>query len=142
MFVSGNPGRTQRIFTVAALKYLRDKRMPYTLNLLRRLEILLQQYGYEGEEQQRRARDELFGIQNARKAYTGMLQGLQTPAFMESKRTAGAAVARAAAAATCNFVNMPRHGKRLRMCKSDAPNCWANPRAFHAARIITTLRKR
>ncbi len=86
VFVSGNPGRTQRIFTVAALKYLRDKRMPYTLNLLRRLEILLQQYGYEGDEQQRRARDELFGIQNARKAYTGMLQGLQTPALMESKQ--------------------------------------------------------
>ena len=87
VFVSGNPGRTQRIFTVAALKYLRDTRMPYTLNVLRRLEILLQQYGYEGDEQQRRARDELFGIQNARKAYTGMLQGLQAPAFMASKQT-------------------------------------------------------
>jgi hypothetical protein len=85
VFVSGNPGRTQRIFTVDALKFLRDTRMPYALNLLRRMEILLQQYGYEGEEQQRRARDELFGIQNARKAYTGMLQGLQTPALLESK---------------------------------------------------------
>ena len=86
VFVSGNPGRTQRIFTVAALKYLRDARMPYVLNLLRRLEILLQQYGYEGDEQQRRARDELFGIQNVRKAYTGMLQGLQTPALMQLKQ--------------------------------------------------------
>ncbi len=81
VFVSGNPGRTQRIFTVDALKYLRDKRMPYVLNLLRRLEILLQQFSYEGKEQERRARDELFGIQNARKAYTGMLQGLQNPAL-------------------------------------------------------------
>jgi hypothetical protein len=85
VFVSGNPGRTQRIFTVAALKYLRDKSLPYAMNLLRRREILLQQYSYGGEEQKRRGRDELFGIQNSRKAVTGMLQGLQTPQLMESK---------------------------------------------------------
>ncbi|MCA9213276.1 MAG: S46 family peptidase [Planctomycetales bacterium] len=85
VFVSGNPGRTQRIFTVDALKYLRDHRMPYILDLLRRREILLQQFGFEGKEQERRARDELFGIQNARKAYTGMLQGLQNPEFLDQK---------------------------------------------------------
>lgn len=87
VFVSGNPGRTQRIFTTAALKYLRDHRMPYVLNILRRAEILLQQYGYEGKEQERRARDELFGVQNSRKAYTGMLQGLQDPEFIKRKET-------------------------------------------------------
>lgn len=85
VFVSGNPGRTQRIFTVAALKYLRDNRLPYVLDLLRRREILMQQFGFEGEEQERRARDELFGIQNSRKAYSGMLRGLQDPAFIEAK---------------------------------------------------------
>ena len=85
VFVSGNPGRTQRIFTTAAFKYLRDHRMPYVLDILRRSEILLQQYSYGGKEQERRARDELFGIQNSRKAYTGMLQGLQNPAFIEQK---------------------------------------------------------
>lgn len=79
VFVSGNPGRTQRIFTVDALKYLRDDRIPYILNYLRRKEIMLQQFGLRGTEEQRRARDELFGIQNARKAYTGMLGGLQNP---------------------------------------------------------------
>ena len=47
VFVSGNPGRTQRIFTAAALKYLRDHRVPYMLNLLRRREIALQQYALE-----------------------------------------------------------------------------------------------
>ena len=85
VFVSGNPGRTQRIFTADALKYLRDHRMPYVLNILRRREVLLQQFGFEGKEQERRARDELFGIQNARKAYTGMLQGLQDPTFLAKK---------------------------------------------------------
>ncbi len=79
VFVSGNPGRTQRIFTVDALKYLRDDRIPYILDYLRRKEILMQQFGLRGAEAERRARDELFGIQNARKAYTGMLGGLQNP---------------------------------------------------------------
>ena len=85
VFVSGNPGRTQRMFTLDALKYLRDRRLPFVLDHLRRQEVLLQQYSYEGEEQQRRAHDDLFGVQNSRKAYTGMLQGLQQPAFLAAK---------------------------------------------------------
>ncbi len=86
VFVSGNPGRTQRIFTVAALKYLRDDRIPYLLDFLRRKEILMQQFSLEGKEATRRARDELFGLQNARKAYTGMLAGLQNPKTMVAKQ--------------------------------------------------------
>ena len=85
VFVSGNPGRTQRIFTAAALRYLRDHRMPYVLNYLRRNEILLQQYALNGPEAARQASDDLLGIQNSRKAYTGMLQGLQNPSFLAAK---------------------------------------------------------
>ncbi len=86
VFVSGNPGRTQRIFTTAALDFQRDHYLPYVMNFLNRREILFQQFGFEGEEQTRRARDELFGIQNSRKARTGMLQGLQDPAIMATKQ--------------------------------------------------------
>lgn len=86
VFVSGNPGRTQRIFTVAALKYLRDSRIPYLLDYLRRKEVLMQQFSLEGQEASRRARDELFGIQNSRKAYTGMLAGLQNPLTLQNKQ--------------------------------------------------------
>tara|TARA_R110002049_G_scaffold46487_1_gene135133 strand:- start:78995 stop:81025 length:2031 start_codon:yes stop_codon:yes gene_type:complete len=86
VFVSGNPGRTQRIYTVDALKFLRDDRIPYVLDYLRRKEILMQQFGLEGNEATRRARDELFGIQNARKAYTGMLAGLQNPQTIFEKQ--------------------------------------------------------
>jgi hypothetical protein len=85
VFVSGNPGRTQRILTPAALEYQRDHRMPRILDLLRRKEIMLQQYGLGGPEQKRRGQDDLFGIQNSRKAYTGMLAGLQDPSFIEGK---------------------------------------------------------
>ncbi len=85
VFVSGNPGRTQRIFTLSALKYLRDTRLPYVLDVLRRREVGLQQFAFGGPEQERRAEDPLLGVQNGRKAYTGMLQGLQNPAFLKNK---------------------------------------------------------
>jgi hypothetical protein len=88
IFVSGNPGRTSRIFTSAALEFQRDHRMPYVLNLLRRREITLQQFGLRGAEASRRAKDDLFGIQNSRKAYLGMLGGLQDPSVMQAKRQA------------------------------------------------------
>jgi hypothetical protein len=88
IFVAGNPGRTRRIYTAAALAFQRDQAMPRTLNLLRRKENLLQQYGLLGPEAERRSRDDLFGVQNSRKAYTGMLQGLQEPSFLTAKRQA------------------------------------------------------
>lgn len=96
VFVSGNPGRTQRILTTSALEYQRDHRLPRVLDLLRRKEILLQQYGLGGAEQARRGQDELFGIQNSRKAYTGMLAGLQEPSFLVKKRAAEQELKRAA----------------------------------------------
>ena len=62
--------------------------MPGTLNLLRRREVLLDNYSDRSAENARRAEDELFGIQNSRKAYLGMLAGLQDPAIMDKKRDA------------------------------------------------------
>ena len=85
VFVSGNPGRTSRIFTVDALKTERDHILPYSLDYFRRREILLQQYSLRGTEEARQAKEDLFGIQNARKLYTGKLQGLQDPEIMNTK---------------------------------------------------------
>lgn len=89
-FVSGNPGRTSRIFTMDALKYQRDLNLPYIMASLRRQEILLQQYALRGKENARRARDELFGVQNSRKARLGMLAGLQDPQVLADKAAAEA----------------------------------------------------
>ncbi|HQX51897.1 MAG TPA: S46 family peptidase [Planctomycetaceae bacterium] len=87
-FVSGNPGRTSRIHTMDAIKYQRDRYLPYVMDILRRQEILLQQYGLRGKEQARRAREDLFGVQNSRKARLGMLAGLQDPQVLEDKAAA------------------------------------------------------
>ena len=86
IFVAGNPGNTQRIFTADALAYQRDVALPFSMNRLRRREVLLQQFGFEGLEQERRARDDLFGVQNSRKAVSGMLEGLQDPGYFAHKR--------------------------------------------------------
>jgi Peptidase S46 len=86
VFVSGNPGRTERQDTVAQLEYQRDYAVPGTLNLLRRREVLLKTYSDRSAENARRAEDELFSIQNSRKLYLGMLAGLQDPALMDQKR--------------------------------------------------------
>jgi hypothetical protein len=88
VFVSGNPGRTERLDTVAHIEYQRDYVLPGTLNVLRRREVLLKGYAERSAENARRAEDELFGIQNSRKALLGMLAGLQDPAIMEKKRAA------------------------------------------------------
>ncbi|MGA7796895.1 MAG: S46 family peptidase [Candidatus Acidiferrales bacterium] len=88
IFVSGHPGRTERGDTVAHLLYQRDSALPGTLNLLRRREVLLDNYSERSAENARRAEDDLFGIRNSRKAYLGMLAGLQDPAILEKKRDA------------------------------------------------------
>ena len=88
IFVSGHPGRTERADTVAHLLYQRDYAAPGALNLLRRREVMLQNYSERSAENARRAEDDLFGVQNSRKAYLGMLAGLQDPAIIGNKRDA------------------------------------------------------
>lgn len=85
VFVSGHPGRTNRANTVDELKYLRDTGYPYLLNRLNRLEVLLNAWGGRSERNAQRAEDELFSIQNSRKARIGGLAGLMDPKLMGRK---------------------------------------------------------
>jgi Peptidase S46 len=85
-FVSGHPGRTNRLNTVRHLEYIRDKQMPTQLAWLRRREVLLKTFSDRSIENARRAAEELFSVQNSRKARIGGLGGLQDPAFFAKKR--------------------------------------------------------
>lgn len=85
IFVAGHPGRTNRLNTVAHLTYLRDAGFPFTLDLLHNRETSLINYGKLGSEQFRQAKEDLFSIQNSRKARTGGLGGLKDPAFLQRK---------------------------------------------------------
>jgi Peptidase S46 len=98
VFVSGHPGTTQRLNTVAHLEYLRGTGLPYTLKYLERLHAVLTKYSAQGEEQARRAHEELLSIENSLKAYRGQYQGLQDKAIMASKQASEDALRRAVTA--------------------------------------------
>ena len=86
VFVSGNPGRTERLDTVANLEDLRNVETPYVLQRLFRAEVMLETFSRRSEENAREAKEDLFGVQNSRKAYIGRLAGLQDPGLMERKQ--------------------------------------------------------
>ena len=86
VFVSGHPGRTDRLNTVAHLEFMRDKVLPHGLRKLFRREVVLRTFSERSRENARRAQDDLFGVQNSRKARLGFLGGLQDPAIMARKR--------------------------------------------------------
>jgi hypothetical protein len=88
IFVSGNPGRTNRLDTVDALRYQRDIGYPYTLSRLNSLEVFLTAWGARSDENARKARELLFGVANSRKARDGGLAGLLDPAVFAQKREA------------------------------------------------------
>ena len=88
VFVSGHPGRTSRLFTVTELQYVRDQRLPYALERLRDFEVLLLSYSARGAENARRAKEDLFGVQNSRKALLGELAGMLDPKLMDQKEAA------------------------------------------------------
>ena len=57
VFVSGHPGRTDRLDTVAELEYLRDTGFPFLLQRLNRWEVLLTAFSGRSEENARRPRN-------------------------------------------------------------------------------------
>jgi hypothetical protein len=85
VFVSGHPGGTSRLLTVDELKQLRDHILPFRLDGLRDQEVLLENWSARSEENARRAREHLFGVQNSRKAFNGRLAGLLDPSLMGAK---------------------------------------------------------
>jgi Peptidase S46 len=94
VFVSGHPGRTERMNTVADLEFLRDVRFPGVLQRLWRREVQLTTFSDRSAEQRRIAQGDLLGVQNSRKAYTGLLAGLEDPRILDAKRAAEAELRR------------------------------------------------
>jgi len=88
VFVSGHPGHTDRLLTVAQLVAMRDHGLPFRLDSLKRLEVLVGAWAGRSEENARRAQGDLFGLQNSRKALDGRLAGLLDPAVMKEKARA------------------------------------------------------
>ena len=86
VFVSGHPGSTQRLSTLAQLEYERDVVEPAVLKLLRHRIAALREYESRGPEQARQISSRIRGLENSLKAYEGRYRGLLDKSVMEKKR--------------------------------------------------------
>jgi hypothetical protein len=85
IFVSGHPGNTGRLLTMAQLEFLRDVQYPLVLKFIRRRVSLLQDFSKQSEENARIAKEDIFGLQNSQKAIAGYEQGLLDKSIMDAK---------------------------------------------------------
>jgi hypothetical protein len=86
VFVSGNPGRTERLLTVAEAEYARDVRFPYVLEALGTNIRALKAFMALSPENTRVAKDQLMSFENSYKALNGEYGGLKDPRLMDLKR--------------------------------------------------------
>ncbi|RKY86525.1 S46 family peptidase [candidate division KSB1 bacterium] len=86
VFVSGNPGSSDRLFTYAQLEFQRDVRYPMILKYIKKRLEILYEYRERGPEQERRALFHIFGLENAKKALTGELRGLLDKNLMAKRK--------------------------------------------------------
>jgi hypothetical protein len=85
IFVSGHPGSTGRLRTVAQLEFLKDLDYPARLETYKRRIALLQNFSAQSEENARIAKEDIFGYQNSFKAITGYLEGLNDEVMASKK---------------------------------------------------------
>ena len=86
VFVIGNPGRTNRLKTVAQLEYQRDVVYPSSIETYEKVGNIYSSYIAVHPEAKLRYLNTIFGLENSRKAITGYLKGLQDPVLMAKKK--------------------------------------------------------
>ena len=84
-FVSGNPGHTSRLLTVAQLVSQRDVMIPLKLERLAQERGWVEQFAQRNAEARRISRDTLFGVENSYKGWFGRRDALNDPAFFAGK---------------------------------------------------------
>jgi hypothetical protein len=85
IFVSGNPGSTGRLNSMAQLEFLRDTGYPLVLYRLARRDELLKKFSAGSEENARVAHEDLFSVENSLKAIRGYNSGLVDKSLMAKK---------------------------------------------------------
>lgn len=85
IFVIGNPGRTNRLYTISQLNFLRDYAYPYQLDLFKGLVDIYSNYLQKHPDKKLQYQSMLFGFSNSLKAITGYHGGLKDPYLMSKK---------------------------------------------------------
>jgi hypothetical protein len=83
IFVSGHPGGTDRLKTVAELQFLKTVDYPSRLASYKERIAVFQKFSAESDENARVAQEEIFGLQNSQKAILGRYEGLKDMARMK-----------------------------------------------------------
>nr|WP_314436987.1 S46 family peptidase [uncultured Brevundimonas sp.] len=83
VFVSGNPGATQRLLTMDQLATIRDVVLPLDQLIASELRGRLIRYAEEGEDQAFIAMDPIVSVENTYKRGLGRMRALIDPAFMD-----------------------------------------------------------
>ncbi len=87
VFVTGNPGSTGRLNTMAQIEFLRDLTYPAALDGYKRQIAVYQELSRMDAERGKALRNRIFGLENSQKAVTGYQSGLLDPALMSQKKT-------------------------------------------------------
>jgi V8-like Glu-specific endopeptidase len=83
-FVVGNPGSTQRLFTLDQLAVQREVALPVTIQTYSELRGRLINAMESSPTKAREGGDTLFGLENSLKVYMGRAKALNDPAFMKT----------------------------------------------------------
>jgi hypothetical protein len=86
VFVIGNPGRTNRLFTYSQIEFQRDYAYPFISNILNNLVRIYSDYIAKHPDQRLQYQTPLFGFSNSQKLYIGRVKGLNDPILMAKKR--------------------------------------------------------
>jgi hypothetical protein len=86
VFVSGNPGSTDRLSTMKQIEVERDVVIPDILKLIKRRLEVLNKFAAKGAEQSLQATSQLRNLENSLKAYQGEYDGLLDKALISKKQ--------------------------------------------------------
>jgi hypothetical protein len=85
VFVTGNPGSTSRLATVAQVLYEQRYRHPFLVQIFESQREVLRTIADYGPDAERAVRDNMFSVENSLKAFSGQLEGLRDTLLLGSK---------------------------------------------------------